>query len=224
MALAASAAGLVICCFIKDPSASPANRDTIPVKQYIQDTLRLPKLKLFTILSMMAHAVLFMTVFGFTPLFIHQLGMGDAELLWVMSAFFLPHAAATLSFVFLRFTSRIAYFVMLISFAVTGVCLLFVPFSAALFTVCITHACIGLALGFVFPLLLSRVVDMSSARLKMSVKGFYQSFYALGIFLGPLLAGKIAQLFGLAEVFYGAGLLAFAAFLVMLAQKRNMIN
>ncbi len=91
----------------------------------------------------------------------NQLGMGDAELLWVMSAFFLPHAAATLSFVFLRFTSRIAYSVMLISFAVTGVCLLYVPFSAALFTVCITHACIGLALGFVFPLLLSHVVEIS---------------------------------------------------------------
>lgn len=113
---------------------------------------------------------------------------------------------------------------MLISFAVTGVCLLYVPFSAALFTVCITHACIGLALGFVFPLLLSHVVEISSARLKMSVMGFYQSFYALGIFLGPLLAGKIAQLIGLAGVFYGAGSLAFAAFSVMLAQKRNMIN
>lgn len=123
MALAASAAGLVICCFIKDPSAPPANRD-IRVNQYIKDTLRLPKLKLFTILSMTAHAVLFMTVFGFTPLYMNQLGMGDVELLWVMSAFFLPHAAATLSFVFLRFTSRIAYSVMLISFAVTGVCLL----------------------------------------------------------------------------------------------------
>lgn len=158
IALAASASGLVICCFIKDPSAPPANRD-IRVNQYIKDTLRLPKLKLFTILSMTAHAVLFMTVFGFTPLYMNQLGMGDAELLWVMSAFFLPHAAATLSFVLLRFTSRIAYFVMLISFAVTGVCLLYVPFSAALFTVCITHACIGLALGFVFPLLLSHVVE-----------------------------------------------------------------
>lgn len=146
-----------------------------------------------------------MTVFGFTPLYMNQLGMGDAELLWVMSAFFLPHAAATLSFVFLRFTSRIAYSVMLISFAVTGVCLLYVPYSAALFTVCITHACIGLALGFVFPLLLSHVVEISSARLKMSVMGFYQSFYALGIFL-TLLAGKIAQLIGLAEFFMEPGL------------------
>ncbi|USP95299.1 MFS transporter [Bacillus vallismortis] len=224
MALAASAAGLVICCFIKDPSASPANRDTIGVPQYIKDTLRLPKLKLFTILSMTAHAVLFMTVFGFTPLYIHQLGLGDAELLWVMSAFFLPHAAATLSVVFLRMTSRIAYSVLLSSFAVTGACLLFVPFSATLFTVCITHACIGMALGFVFPLLLGHVVHISSAPLKMSVMGFYQSFYALGIFLGPLLAGKIAQLFGLSGVFYGAGALAFAAFLVMLMQKRSMAN
>lgn len=46
MALAASAAGLVICCFIQDPSAPPANRGTIRVNQYIKDTLRLPKLKL----------------------------------------------------------------------------------------------------------------------------------------------------------------------------------
>ncbi|MFQ6319240.1 MFS transporter [Bacillus halotolerans] len=224
MALAASGIGLVICCFIKDPSTFPAHHKTVRMPQYIRDTLRLPKLKLFTILSMTAHAVLFMTVFGFTPLYTNQLGMGDIELLWVMSAFFLPHAAATLSFLFLRFTGRIAYVTLLICFAVIGVCLMFVPFSASLLTVCMTHAFIGLALGLVFPLLLSRVVDISSARLKMSAMGFYQSFYALGIFTGPLLAGKIAQVFGLAEVFYGAGLMALAAMMMMLATKRKLIS
>lgn len=224
MALAASGIGLVICCFIKDPSTFPAHHKTVRMPQYIRDTLRLPKLKLFTILSMTAHAVLFMTVFGFTPLYTNQLGMGDIELLWVMSAFFLPHAAATLSFLFLRFTGRIAYVTLLICFAVIGVCLMFVPFSASLLTVCMTHAFIGLALGLVFPLLLSRVVDISSARLKMSAMGFYQSFYALGIFTGPLLAGKIAQVFGLAEVFYGAGLMALAALMMMLATKRKLIS
>ena len=55
----------------------------------------------------------------------------------------------------------------------------------------------------------------------MSVMGFYQSFYALGIFLGPLLAGKIAQLVGLAGVFYGAGSLAFAAFFVIFFRQEG---
>lgn len=88
MALAASCIGLVICCFIKDPSVSSGQRKSLRITQHIKDTLRLPKLKIFTILSMTAHAVLFMTVFGFTPLYTNQLGMGDIELLWVMTAFF----------------------------------------------------------------------------------------------------------------------------------------
>nr|WP_241779407.1 hypothetical protein [Bacillus atrophaeus] len=54
--------------------------------------------------------------------------------------------------------------------------------------------------------------------------GFYQSFYALGIFIGPMLAGKIAQTFGLNDVFIAAGILAFAALGIILIKRNHMID
>ena len=49
----------------------------------------------------------------------------------------------------------------------------------------------------------------------MSAMGFFQSFYALGIFIGPLVAGIIAERLGLAEVFYMTGILAVIAIIVI---------
>ncbi|PSA95269.1 MFS transporter [Bacillus atrophaeus] len=224
MALAASVAGLIICCFIKDPSSSPGTRETISISQSIKETLVLPKLKTLTTLSLTAHAILFMTVFGFTPIYTNRLGMNDIELLWVMSSFFLPHAAATLSLAVFHFTKHNIRRTLITCFAVTGICLCCIPLSASILSICFTHAVIGLALGFVFPLLLGQAVDISSARLKMSVMGFYQSFYALGIFIGPMLAGKIAQTFGLNDVFIAAGILAFAALGIILIKRNHMID
>ncbi len=45
-----------------------------------------------------------------------------------------------------------------------------------LFAVCVIHAVTGLTLGFIFPLLVSKVVQLGTPQLKMSVMGFYQSF------------------------------------------------
>lgn len=64
------------------------------------------------------------------------------------------------------------------------------------------HAGLGFFLGFTFPLILSEVVRISPEQLKMSAMGYYQSFYALGILLGPVFAGFIGDYIGLNEVFY----------------------
>lgn len=85
--------------------------------------------------------------------------------------------------------------------------------------VCLIHAVTGLTLGFIFPLLVSKVVQFGTPQLKMSVMGFYQSFYVLGFFLGPIAAGKAAEQFGLREVFWFAGALSLAAAGVMLFQS-----
>ena len=97
----------------------------------------------------------------------------------------------------------------------TALFLFFVPFTNTLLSLSAVHFVIGLALGFVFPLLLDEVVRSSPGYLKMSAMGFFQSFYALGILFGPLVAGVIAENVGLAEVFYFTGLLGLLAVIVV---------
>ena len=102
-----------------------------------------------------------------------------------------------------------------ISYVITAVFFCLLPFAETLFAVCIVHAVTGLTLGFIFPLLVSKVVQLGTPQLKMSVMGFYQSFMR-SVFLGPVVAGKVAELFGLPKVFWFAGALSLAAACIML--------
>lgn len=193
------------------------------VALHIKETVQLPQLKGLTFLSMMAHAVLFVTIFGFSLIYAAKLGIEEQSFIWLTCAFFAPHAAASLSLVFYRFPPRWNKLVLSACFLLTAVFLFAVPFTHTLASLSSVHFFIGLALGFIFPLLLSEVVLASPPAFKMSAMGFFQSFYALGIFLGPLVAGVIAEKLSLSAVFTATGLLCIAAsifaFLFLKKQK-----
>jgi predicted MFS family arabinose efflux permease len=83
----------------------------------------------------------------------------------------------------------------------------------------IVHMGVGLMLGLIFPILLGEVVILSPSELKLSAMGFYQSFYAIGIFVGPLIAGRIAEKIGLDEVFIFTAILSIIASAILLYIK-----
>lgn len=193
-----------------DVTSSPAN-----ALRHIKETVQMPHLKMLTFLSLVAHAVLFITIFGFSPIYATALGVEEQSFIWLTCAFFIPHAAASLSLVFYRLDPRFNKRVLAVCFIVTAFFLIAVPFAGSLASLSGVHFFIGLALGFIFPILLSEVVLVSPPAFKMSAMGFFQSFYALGIFLGPLGAGVIADQWSLGAVFMLTGVLCLAAALLV---------
>ncbi|MFC3884586.1 MFS transporter [Bacillus songklensis] len=189
------------------------------ISLHIKETFLMPHLKMITVLSLIAHAILFITIFGFTPIYAVRLGAEEKSLLWLTCAFFIPHALSSLWLVFYKLNVRYNKLVLMSSFGVTSIFLFIVPFSKSLISISWVHAAIGLSLGFVFPLLLSQVVQISPGEIKMSAMGFYQSFYALGIFSGPIMGGEIAERIGLNEVFFFAGILSLIAAMLVLFQS-----
>lgn len=179
--------------------------------RHISATIKIPGLKMLTVLSLIAHAVLFITIFGFSPIYAADLGVEEKSFIWLTCAFFVPHALASLSLVFYQLDNRWNKTVLAVCFFVTAVFLFAVPFSESLASLSIVHLFIGLALGFIFPVLLSEVVLAGPPEFKMSAMGFFQSFYALGIFLGPLAAGMIAEKRALGDVFTSTGVLCILA-------------
>ncbi|MCY9261846.1 MFS transporter [Bacillus haynesii] len=214
--VAVSCIGLILSFYIKDNGPGHTAKG-MALSDYVKQTLRLPDLKAITTLSFLAHAVLFMTVFGFTPIYAESVGIDEKQLIWVMCAFFVPQTLASVWCIFYKVKAADA--LIWISYVITAVFFCLLPFAETLFAVCVIHAVTGLTLGFIFPLLVSKVVQLGTPQLKMSVMGFYQSFYALGFFLGPVVAGKVAELFGLPEVFWFAGALSLAGAGVMLVSK-----
>ena len=200
----------------RESSAETKNIVTI-----IKMTWHIPQLKMMTFLSFIAHSILFITIFGFSPMYAAELGIKESSLLWLTSAFFIPHALATFSLVFIKVKQNHVPFVLICCFAAASLFVLLIPYTNSLFALSMVHAVVGLSLGFVFPLLLGQVVLHSPAELKMSAMGFHQSFYAIGILIGPLLAGYVAEHSGLAEVFYFTALLSIIAAILLAAVKRK---
>lgn len=188
---------------------------------HARNTFKIPQLKMLTFLSLIAHAILFITIFGFSPIAAAEIGVSEKSLIWLIIAFFVPHACASLSLIIYNFDRRYNKLVLAICFAFTALSLVIVPRADSLFSLSALHIGIGLTLGFIFPLLLSEVVKISSAENKMSAMGFFQSFYALGIFLGPLGAGIVAEKAGLDGVFLSTGLLSFAAGMIVILMVRR---
>ena len=205
----ASLAGIYFAMNIKDIQVEKVQIINVGIKQHIKEISNIPNLFKLTFISLIAHAILFITIFGFTPILASSLGIPEKSFAWLISAFFLPHMIASMVFIFYEFTSRVNQIMLQVCYFITAVCLVLIIGAESLFTLSIYHAGLGLSLGFIFPILLSEVVRISPANLKMSAMGFYQSFYALGILMGPLIAGVVAEQFGLKEVFLFTGILSF---------------
>ncbi|MBS4208887.1 MFS transporter [Bacillus sp. FJAT-50079] len=204
---------------IKDVTAEKSVVST-RIITHLNETIRLPQLKMLTFLSLIAHAILFITIFGFSPIAAKALNVQEKSLIWLNLAFFIPHALASLSLVFYEPERRYHKSGLAVCFIVTAFFIMLIPFASSLVSLSLYHIGIGLALGFIFPILLSEVVRISPTHLKMSAMGFFQSFYAIGIFLGPLVAGTVAQSFGLDQVFYLTAILSFSsAFVVIFLYK-----
>lgn len=220
----ASVAGIFFAMKIKDLQAGKVETVHVNMKLHMKELSGIPNLFMLTFLSLIAHAVLFITIFGFTPIAASSLGVPEEKFFWLVAAFFIPHIAASLLFIFYKFSDRFNELMLRLGFLTTAVCLVLLPLADSLVTFSLYHMGIGLALGFVFPILLSEVVKISPSHLKMSAMGFFQSFYALGILLGPFVAGIVAEQFGLNEVFLFTGLLSFLVTIGVLFLYKNKRN
>lgn len=194
--------GIYFAWHIKEVEGQPFSRPHLHTGEYIKKTCSISGLKIVTFLSLVAHAILFITIFGFSPIIAESIGLKNTHVSWLMGAFFIPHALTSLGLTFLHLNRKNHKVTLIISFGLTAFFLACIPFAKSLVAISMYHAGLGLALGFIFPLLLGEVVKISPSHLKTSAMGFYQSFYAIGILIGPMIAGIIAEKSGVHEVFF----------------------
>lgn len=190
----------------------------------LKKTHSLKRLKMVTILSLLGHAVLFITIFGFSPIYAMNIGINEQSIIYLVCGFFIPHALASLLLAIYKVERKYNQIILFSSFMITTLFLFIIPLSNSFLVLIISHMAIGLMLGLIFPILLGEVVMISTPELKLSAMGFYQSFYALGILLGPLAGGEVAHFIGLNEVFYFAGVLSLIATVLVLLNSFIPMN
>ncbi|MGZ9586029.1 MFS transporter [Paenibacillus marinisediminis] len=192
---------------VERAGGSMSLKDLVPV-------MKEPMLLKVSILSVMAHCVLFITMFGYTPNQAIAIGASPESLGWLTIAFMAPHAAATL------FAARLAgrtlgdRAALMLGFGGSALFTLLIPAAPTLGWLCATQALNGFAQGLLFPLLLGKSVEGIEPAKRATAMGVYQAVYAIGMSSGPWLAGWISSQYGLAGGFrFGAAAALCAAIL-----------
>lgn len=212
--VATACIGLVLALCVKVVPPRDQAKKAVHISSNIRATFKVKRLLPLTFVSLFTHAVLFISIFGFSPVYASAQGIGEGQMIAIMAAFFIPHAAASLGVAFFNVSRKNELRLITLSLLVTFIVFLLMPTATSLFSISMLHAVIGLTIGLVLPLLLSQVASLPEPRLKTSVMGFYQSVYAIGIFIGPYLAGFAAQHFGIGHVFTLAAGISFLALII----------
>jgi predicted MFS family arabinose efflux permease len=217
---AIAAVGLIAACFIREPKGGVARAPMTFAD--VGAVVREPMLLKVSLLSILGHCVLFITMFGFTPLkAVNDLGASNADLTWIVFAFMIPHAFASLysgKWIAPKFG---VWNTMLAGFLLAGLCTAAIVWSPSLPALMATQALNGLAQGLYLPLLLGAAIQDVPGPKRATAMGFYQAVYSAGMFGGPYLAGFLNDMYGIDSGFWcGAAFAAAAAALCLLWRKR----
>jgi len=211
--------GVVLSIFVYEPKEK-ITREPMKVKELVS-VMKEPSLLKVAILSIIAHSIIFSTMFGFTSNYALQIGFKASELTFIVFAFMIPHAIATL------FMGRVLvphlgeWRSLKWAFFMAAVITLVLPFVQTKGLFLIVQAISGFSLGLIFPLLLGMSIDKIAQEKRATAMGAYQALYAIGIFGGPFFAGLFNSLMGIKAGFYFVGVLGLIATLLTIIWSRN---
>jgi predicted MFS family arabinose efflux permease len=218
---AIAAIGLIAACFIREPKGGVAR--TPMTFADVGAVVREPMLIKVSLLSILGHCVLFITMFGFTPLkAVNDLNASNAELTWIVFAFMIPHAFASLYSGKWVAPNIGVWNTLILGFVLSGACTAAIAWTPSLPVLMATQALNGLAQGLYLPLLLGAAIQDVPGPKRATAMGFYQAVYSAGMFGGPYLAGFLNDWYGIDSGFYcGAAFAFIAAVLSFLWRKRT---
>jgi MFS family permease len=152
------------------------------------------------------------TVNGFTPIYAVRLGAAPDTLGVLAMVSLIPYAAAPIlgdALLVLRWRER---HVVPIGFLVVAVTTFAIPFIHSIPLLMLSQAIGGAGRGLVFPALMSCTIEAVAPGERATAMGVFQATYALGMTMGPWIAGALVTALGLGGVFVmTAALMGLAA-------------
>lgn len=153
---------------------------------------------------------------GFVPLHGDRIGASHAELGMIMTVMFAASSAASLAVVYV--VGRLGYSVSLATaFLLMALAFVWVPFIHSVPLLILSQALVGVGRGVFFPILMALSIRAIPPSERGTAMGVFQSLYAVGMLLGPLLLGFWADWLGLDSVFYLSAALCIMGGVVSLA-------
>src|SRR5699024_10093718 len=133
----------------------------------------------------------------------------------------IPHALISLLLMIFYLDPKYNRMILTLSFVMSALFIYLISTAQTLVSMSLYHSGLGIALGFVFPILLSEEVGVSPAELKMSAMGDYQSCFAFGIVLDPIIAGCVGEIIGLEGMLITTIILSFISIFILINTRKT---
>jgi MFS family permease len=152
------------------------------------------------------------TVNGFTPIYAVRLGASPETLGILAMVSLVPYAAAPILGDRLLVLGIRGSHLVSAGYLVVGAATLVIPFIHSIPTLMLSQAIGGVGRGMVFPFLMSCTIQAVAPGERATAMGLFQATYAVGMTMGPWIAGGLVVWLGLGGVFaVTAGLMVLAA-------------
>ena len=160
-----------------------------------------PHLLVVSAMGILLQFAQFATVFGFIPVYGAKIGASNAELgILTMLA---TMAGAVSALAAPRVAERWGYaFTLLLGSMLMAVSLVAVPFITSVLVLDADQFVAGLGRGMLVTTLMTQSIQAVPSHQRATAMGIYQATYSVGMLLGPLISGFVADSQGLAVVFY----------------------
>ena len=193
-------------------------RKSATVRQ-IRSVMTHPIVITTALISALNQYVIWATTFGFIPLYADALGASKSALGVIGVIALLPYTLASL--VNHRIAGRLgenrSLFVGILVMAMTAFA---VPLITNLPLLAISQGISGIGRGMTYPLLMGLSIRHIPDQERATAMGVFQATYAIGMFLGPMTCGALADVFGLTGAFVVAGVIStVAAFIALILLK-----
>jgi len=205
--LGISTVGLVLALWIRERRPEKSSGKSL---KSLLKLGRNPRLLTISAFAMMMQFTVFAIIYGFTPIYAQQLGASKADLGLLLLCFL---SSTTLTTLFSSTLTRWARERHIVSaaFLLVGFSILATPFAARIEVLYVILALNGTGVGFIFPILMGLAIKPMPLDQQGTAMGFFQSIYAVGMFLGPVVSGWVGEHLGLYSTFIMNGALCLLA-------------
>jgi MFS family permease len=192
------------------PERRPEKRSSVSLKNFLM-VGRNPKILTVSALGILLQFAVSSTTSGFTPIYAQRIGASKEELGILLFAFMVSTMLASLlSGIYARrlLSERV---VILIGYLLVAGALFPVPLVGRLGTLYALQVVNGFGVGLVYPLLFGLAIQPFPMEQQGTAMGCFQSLYAVGMSVGPVISGLVGEHFGLPAVFILSGMLCLLA-------------
>ncbi|MFD1706562.1 MFS transporter [Siminovitchia sediminis] len=204
-----SIVGLLLAFLIKETKNSRVGE---PIRwKDLSAVIREPHLLKVSLLSVVAHGILFTTMFGFTPAYAVNIGFQANEISQIVIAFMVPHAISTILSGKVFVPKLGQWRTLQLAFGTAAVFSVLTPFVKTKLLLWILQGLNGFSLGLLYPVLLAMAIEMIPQEKRATAMGAYQGIYAIGMFTVPFFGGLLNNYLGIGGAFYLSGALGLLA-------------